>query len=192
MNKRNSLAKSKSKLVYAEVTQQKDGDGKGKKAENYDFTAKFKKGREDPSVGSKHSGSDKGSETEITSLRESLVVENNPQKVNLAKKITPDYWYKIFVKSYLIDSKLICPFLVAVILVFALLALGIWSNISMNQIVQFSIPYSSMFFKKMCAVFSWNMLDSSYFFECHFGKIDIFIFASVELVSNNSRVCQFF
>lgn len=173
MKKTNTPSKVKSRMVYTEV-RDPDEDNQ-KKVDSYDFAAKFKKGKEDPKQKSKTSQQEKESAKEITSLRESLVVETNAPTITIATAQPESMAYKVLMKTYIIDTKLVCPFLSAAILIIATVALGVWSQNSMTNVVQYTIPYGSLLHNQMQFNFSRNLPTPDNFPQFYLARPGLFL-----------------
>ena len=144
MKKKGFTSKVRTQLVYTEA---KPGSGENindSKNANYDFTAKFKRGKTNGSGKSGISQSEKSIGKEITTLKESLVVEKDPQNVRIAFEKPPSQAYKILVKSSIIDTSHICPFAVSLLLFLATLILAIFVQIQSSSLTQFTIDYNNM------------------------------------------------
>ena len=146
-------SKIKTKVVYK--NNDDDQPGNSTSADNYDFTAKFKKNKLDPSKNSKLSNPSKTTTNNDDNIpqNESLIIE--PQhKLTLLNKKQPTKAFKFFFKMYLFESNDITPFIFCFVLFALCLGLGISVHVNSTKVVTFSVDYSQKFRHKMQNEFS--------------------------------------
>jgi hypothetical protein len=77
-------------------------------------------------------------------VKESVVVEDDPTRVVVVNHKPASGAYKLFVRSYTLDFGFICPLMLGLAFIIALVFLAIFLGVKSSQIKEFSIPYGSL------------------------------------------------
>lgn len=146
MNKTPLASHVKKRLEYQEAKPEED-DPTNPKSPNYDFAAKFRRNRE--TAGGKRSMiSEKVASVKDTlDVKESLVVEQDPQAVKVTFEKPPSMAYKAFVKSYIVDTQQVFAFMCPVLLALVAIILGIFVQVKSVGVTQYQIDYGTMLVK---------------------------------------------
>jgi hypothetical protein len=144
MNKPQFTSSVKKRFEYQEAKPTGDDDPTNPNSPAYNFAAKFHKNRE--ATGGKKSGISGGgaSGRESMQIRESLVVENDPQAVRISFDRPPSAGYKAFVKSYLVDTNNWCVFGTSALLILLAIAVGVIAQILSAQVTEYVIDYATL------------------------------------------------
>lgn len=143
MNKQEFRSQVKKRFEYQEA-RLAEGDPTDPNSPNYNFAAKFRRNRE-ASVGQKSATSDPAqSVKEALEVKESLIVEKDPNQVKLVFHKPPSVAYKAFVKSYLVDTQNLCVTLLSVLLIAGCVALGAFLHVTSASVTEFVVDYGTL------------------------------------------------
>lgn len=143
MNKQEFRSQVKKKFEYQEA-RLLEGDPTNPSSPNYNFAAKFRRNREG-SVGQKSNTTDPiQSVKDALEIKESLIVEKDPNQVKLVFQKPPSTAYKAFVKSYLIDTQNLCVIVLSFLLIAGCIALGIYVQITAASVTEYVIDYGTL------------------------------------------------
>lgn len=147
MNPPKFESKVRAKVIYKEYGANGESlETNEAKKENYDFAAKFRKGR-DTTGKSKTSVSEKSKVKESVKevpMKESLVVENDPNALKVTFNQPKSKAFSFFFKSVVFETFYIPPFLIGVGLIVGCIILAIAMNFNSNDISYYSLDYQTM------------------------------------------------
>lgn len=144
MNKKEFTSQVKKRFEYQEARPAEEDDPSNPKAPNYDFAAKFRRNRDQGPAGRSATSERATSVKDALAMKESLVVEQDPQAVKIAYDKPPSMGYKLFVKNYEIETKNWCGIITSIVLIAFAVCIGIAMNIYSVDVTEFNIDYGTV------------------------------------------------
>lgn len=141
MNRPSFPSNVKKRFEYHEATA---GDEDDPNSPAYNFAAKFHRNRTPGEA--KHSKASGGHSAlpDSTPVKESLVVEQDPQAVKISFDQPPSAAYKAFVKSYLLETQNWCAFGSATVLLLLCIGLAILVQVLSGQVTEYALDYADL------------------------------------------------